>query len=314
MELIQNRQSAINKITRHIPRLVNEDQNTTLMRPITMEEVETTIKQTPKGKSPRLDRFTAEFFHDCWDLLKNDIWKLIENSKWTLGVLPVFNATFLTLIPKEENSLHPKVFRPIALYNVIFKIITKIIANWLKPLLSSLISKEKIGYVEGRQILDNVLLTHELIHSLKLNKLPSMFIKQNQLAISQKHPSCFRLSPHMDPMDPLASFLVLFLNINQWNSFPNFQPFKRNLTRRPFISLSIYPDGKSPRQIHFSSNRQPHPETPFSHGIHPPLSHTQFVDDTMLMASPTLKEAHKLKTILDDFSEASGTSINEKKY
>ena len=49
------------------------------------------------------------------------------------------------------------------------------------------------------------------------------------------------------------------------------------------------------------------------HGINPPLSHTQFVDDTMLIASPTLREAHHLKTILDDFSEALGTSINEHK-
>ena len=94
---------------------------------------------------------------------------MIENSRHTLGVLLAFNATFLTLIPKEKNSLHPKAFRPIALYNVIFKIITKITANRLKPLLPSLILKEKIGYVEGRKILDNVILTHELIHSLKVN-------------------------------------------------------------------------------------------------------------------------------------------------
>ena len=94
-----------------------------------------------------------------------------------MGVLLAFSATFLTLIPKEERSIHPKSFHPIDLYNVIFKIIMKVIANRLKPLLPSLISKEKSGYVGGHQILENVILTHELIHSLNLNKTSGMFIK-----------------------------------------------------------------------------------------------------------------------------------------
>ena len=60
---------------------------------------------------------------------------------------------------------------------MIFKLITKVIANRIKLLLPNLISKEQIGYVEGRQILDNIILTQELIHSLKLNDTPGMLIK-----------------------------------------------------------------------------------------------------------------------------------------
>lgn len=114
-----------------------------------MERVESAVKQTPEGKSPGLDGFTSDFFHYCWHFIKNDVWHLAEESKKTLGVLP-FNSTFLTLIPKEEHSLHPKAFSLIALCNVIFKIITKVIANSLKPLFPTLITKEKSGYVEGR--------------------------------------------------------------------------------------------------------------------------------------------------------------------
>ena len=49
------------------------------------------------------------------------------------------------------------------------------------------------------------------------------------------------------------------------------------------------------------------------HNLNPPLSHTQFVDDTTLMGSPTLREAKTLKSILDKFAATSGTSINETK-
>ena len=47
------------------------------------------------------------------------------------------------------------------------------------------------------------------------------------------------------------------------------------------------------------------------HNMNPPLSHTQFVDDTTLMGEPTLHEARTLKSILNDFATTSGTSINE---
>ena len=68
-------------------------------------------------------------------------------------------------------------FHPISLCNVILKIIMKVLANWLKPLLLGLISPEQTGFVEGRQILDGIILTHEMIHSLKQTKTLGMLLK-----------------------------------------------------------------------------------------------------------------------------------------
>ena len=42
---------------------------------------------------------------------------------------PAFNSTFLTLIPKEAKATIAQDFHPITLCNVIFKLITKVIAN-----------------------------------------------------------------------------------------------------------------------------------------------------------------------------------------
>ena len=49
--------------------------------------------------------------------------------------------------------------------------ITKTIANRLKPLLPSLVSKEQSGYVEGRKILDEIILSNEIIHSLNITQV-----------------------------------------------------------------------------------------------------------------------------------------------
>ena len=81
------------------------------------------------------------------------------------------------LIPKENMSSTPSKYWPIALYNVLYKIITKIITNRLKSLLPSLISSKQIGYVEGCQILDRFILSHKVIHSLKISKKQGMLLK-----------------------------------------------------------------------------------------------------------------------------------------
>jgi hypothetical protein len=92
-------------------------------------------------------------------------------------VLLALKSTFLTLIPKEQRFINPRNFRPIALCNMIYKIISKVIALRLKPIIPFIISKEQSGYVEGRKIMDSVILVHEIIHSLKITRTPGMLLK-----------------------------------------------------------------------------------------------------------------------------------------
>ena len=58
------------------------------------------------------------------------------------SILRSINHTFITLIPKVQNLKRVSDFRPISLCNVIYKIISKAIANRLKPLINSIISNE----------------------------------------------------------------------------------------------------------------------------------------------------------------------------
>ena len=55
----------------------------------------------------------------------------MEDSRKSGNILKSLNATFLTLIPKESGTEDPGKLRPIALRNVIYKIISKTIANRL---------------------------------------------------------------------------------------------------------------------------------------------------------------------------------------
>ena len=129
------------------------------------------------SKAPGPDNFTSNFFHHFWDLIKNDVWKLVEESCSMHWLLPSLNAAFIALIPKEDHAVTLDKYRPIALCNVIYKVISKVISNRLKPLLPLLIFPKQTGYMEGRQILGGIILTHEIIHSLKQNKKAGMLLK-----------------------------------------------------------------------------------------------------------------------------------------
>jgi hypothetical protein len=173
----RDRTTTIQRITRHIPKLVTEDQNISLCKPIAKEEIDQVVQEMPNGKAPGPDGFTVEFFKACWDVVKYEIYGVVEDSRRSTSILKALNATMITLIPKENEARTPDRYRSIALCNVVYKIISKVIANRLKPLLPTLISQEQAGYVEGRQILDNIIQAHEIIHTLKIQRKGGMIIQ-----------------------------------------------------------------------------------------------------------------------------------------
>ena len=83
------------------------------------------------------------------------------------SLLKSVNHTFITLISKVKNPKRVTEFRPISLCNVIYKIISKVIANCLKPLLNSIISETQGAFTADRLITNNILIAFESLHHMK---------------------------------------------------------------------------------------------------------------------------------------------------
>ena len=157
-------------ISELIPTLVSEEQNKRLIIIPETEEIKEALFSIHPGKAPGPDGFSACFFQSNWRVVGEDIVKEVQDF-FLYGVMPrTVNETHIRLIPMIMSPMKLADYRPIALCNVLYKIISKLLARRIQPLLMVLVSECQSAFVPKRAISDNVLITHEILHYLKTSK------------------------------------------------------------------------------------------------------------------------------------------------
>ncbi|GJV35020.1 retrovirus-related pol polyprotein from transposon TNT 1-94 [Tanacetum coccineum] len=166
------------------PRFVNEqitkiprDDAACLEVPFFEKEVWDAVCGCGSDKAPGPDGFNFKYIKRFWDVIKVDVLKAVrcfwETGEFSKGC----NASFVNLIPKVGDPLGLSDYRPISLIGSFYKIIAKLLAQRVKKVVAKVIGEVQNAFIEGRSILDGVLIANETMQFLKKSKRKGLIFK-----------------------------------------------------------------------------------------------------------------------------------------
>lgn len=121
----------------------------------------------------------VHFFTHAGDIIGDDIIDMVQVF-FNGHEFPRFvTHTNLVLLPKKKEVVTFSDMRPISLSNFVNNIFSRVVHERLVSLLPSLISDEHACFVKGRSLVENVLLTHEIVTDIRLRTKagPNVVIK-----------------------------------------------------------------------------------------------------------------------------------------
>jgi hypothetical protein len=213
-----------------------------------------------------------------------------------------------------------KDLRPIALCNVLYKMVSIFVANRRKFCLDKCILEEQSAFVEGRSILDNALIAMEVIHALKRRTRGCKGELTLKLDISKAYDKVDwgflkGILTRLGFSDKWVQWMMCVITVN-YSVLMNFDKVGpiypgRGLKQGDPLSsyLFILATEGLTTLIKQSIGRGE------IHGIKicrgaPMMTHLLFADDCFLFCRANIAEASHLMSVLDTYSAASGHELN----
>ncbi|XP_062028650.1 uncharacterized protein LOC133744575 [Rosa rugosa] len=307
-----------------IPRRVSDEVNVKLLKKFERWEIEFSLKHMAAQKSPGFDGMSALFFKTYWPIVGDSV------CAFCLGVLndgraiEDFNHTLISLIPKCLSPKNVTEFRPISLCSIIYKLISKTVANRLKKHLPDIISCTQSAFVPGRNIQDNVIAAFETVHTIRVQKTtasPKMVLK---LDISKAYDRVEwgfleNVMRKLGFGERWVKLIMKCVNSTSfsvlWRGQPvgQFRPtrgIRQGDPLSPYLFLFVS-EGLSGLLQHADYSG-------LIHGVRaaptaPSISHLLFADDSLLFVNATVEECVSLKQCLLLYECAAGQRINFQK-
>lgn len=253
-------------------------------------------------KAPGLDGLHPYFYQEYWPEISQSVVTFCKQV-FSQGRIPdKINTTYLCLIPKHRHAAQVTHYRFISLCNIIYKIITKIIVNCIKPYLPNIISPTQASFLKGHRATNNAIMVQEIMNKFKnkTNSTPHILLKLDLEKVFDRLEWSFirHILTYFNFPHSLISLIMSCISTSSISMLFNGMPTQYFLPSRGIrqgdplsLYLLILCMEMLTRSIdHAVDYKQWSPITLFRSG--PRIFHLRFTDDIILTSKLTTNSCH----------------------
>ena len=292
-----------------------------LSAPFSHDDIRKVFFSLPKSKAPGPDGYPSEFFTANWDTVGKDMIAAVSEFFSSGVILQQWNATILSLIPKKISASRISEFRPISCCNMVYKMISKLLANRLKETLPDIICNTQSAFIPGRLLVENVLMATELVQGNNWKNISKRCMLKVDLKKAFDSLNWNFIIMVLQTLNFPGHFVKLIeqcitttkfsvaVNGELCGFFNSTKGLRQGDPLSPYLFVLAMEMLSQLLNTEFNSGRIGHHQA----ALNPQVTHMAFADDIMIFFDGENESLANIASTLDTFSECSGLTMNRDK-
>lgn len=267
--------------------------------------------------APGLNNMPPLYCQSFWSLIGDDVCPAVLDCINNWKIPKEINHTNITLIPKVKSPENISDFRPISLCNVVYKLVSKVLANRLKVVLLAVESVNQSAFQARRVITDNILMAFETLHYMKHLQFGKSSFMALKLDMSKaynrvKWPYLEKLMRRIGFDERWVALMMECITLVSCSILINGDPINVIHPSRGIKQgdpLSPYLFVLCTKCLHSLLHRVDEPSHIWGVSIckkGPRLTHLFLVDDGLVFCRASMSECQKVQSLLSCYEKALG--------
>jgi len=146
--------------------------NLALEEPVTLEEIYQAIKTGNPHKAPGIDGIRLEFLKKTWEATKEDLLQIVNEMYIEENISDYQKFGIIVSIPKQPHATQVEHYRHLTILNTDFKLVTRIIANRLRPWMQDLLHSSQHCGLMGNSVFEAITTIRDAVAHAEVTRSP----------------------------------------------------------------------------------------------------------------------------------------------